>query len=180
MLNHPRIKVEPVTFFLDWMDHHLDLPEITFRRVSGHATMAEIFISLGNTATAFQRLWAGVATYANMSDRHKSPRIMDAANQEGIVALSQLRHPDASLIAKLEIKDPCLSMLGSWLKIPVKAPPSKIMHRYSCSSFIWKSKAFRFHNKTNIRIPFLQAICTLVADEKAGLDLSIATSGAST
>jgi hypothetical protein len=167
--------------FPDWINYSLNLPEVTFRRVSAHAAAAEIFISLGNTAAALQKLWAAGTSYASTSDAHRTPRIMDAANQSGIVALSQLRHPDASLTAKMEIKDPSLSVLGSWLKISVKAPPSKILHRYSFSSFIWKSKVSQIiHGYWRLTSNlFSQVVCTSVADEKMGSDLSIVTFGAS-
>ena len=91
---------------LDWMDFNIDLPELTYRRSSGHALMSKVFLSLGNTGTATHRLWTGNTLFANMSAPHQTSRIKTASGQDKVPNLLQLRHPDPSLTAKLEVKSP--------------------------------------------------------------------------
>ena len=123
------------------MDFNLDLPELTYRRSSGHALMSEIYLSLGNTGTATHRLWTGNNIIYSLPASHQTSRITTAANQNKVIDLLQLRHPDPHLTARLEVKEPELQVLGSWKKLHVKAPPEKLLHRYGVSCFIWKSKS---------------------------------------
>ena len=56
--------------------------------------------------------------------------------------LSKYRHPDPQLVAKLEVKNERLQLLGSWRKIELKKSV-KITQRMGFACFVWQSVSFK-------------------------------------
>ncbi|KAF8075717.1 hypothetical protein FPV67DRAFT_1572662 [Lyophyllum atratum] len=125
----------------DWIDLGLDLPELTYRRVVGLSATSEVYLSLDNTAAGSHRRWVANTSIVNMPAPHKTPRTMAEASTEKAAELTQLRHPDPNLTARLELKNPDLQVRGSWSKLPVKST-ARVLARFAFASFIWKSRLY--------------------------------------
>lgn len=54
--------------------------------------------------------------------------------------ITQLRHPDPKLTAKLDIKNHSLQIRGSWEKIGLNKPGG-MTPRMGFASFVWKGKS---------------------------------------
>lgn len=126
----------------DWFDHNIDLPEITFQRVTALTTGAALLHDLGNTATAAQRRWNACDTIKGMPKPHFTPEVNAMNDMNKVVDAISLRHPDPQLCAKLKVTAPSLQIRGSWKKLQVKAPPGRIMCRLRFASFIWNSRLY--------------------------------------
>ena len=76
-----------------------------------------------------------------------SPELQQAAlDSDKVMKVGALRHPDASLVARLEVLDPRLQIRGSWKKIHTPKH-NKISPRMGFTHFVWHSElsAFAFH-----------------------------------
>lgn len=122
-----------------------DSPAFYETRTIAYILAADIFFKLGNTAAAAHRRVAAFTQYATRKD------YPDGANLELIVdfkecfKMTELRHPDPSLVSKLQVVDAALSVRGSWNKLP--CPKSGRLHagsRLGFSSFIWKGSPALF------------------------------------
>ncbi|KAG6906801.1 hypothetical protein DXG01_012049 [Tephrocybe rancida] len=123
----------------DWINMGLDLPELTYRRAAGLSGISEVFYSLDNSGTAAHRRWITCTSTVSMPDPHQTPRLKAEVNTKRCNELIQLRHPDPSATAKLQLKDPKLQIRGSWAKLPVN---SRGIVRFAFASFIWNSRLY--------------------------------------
>ncbi|KAF9465693.1 hypothetical protein BDZ94DRAFT_1296211 [Collybia nuda] len=125
----------------DWIDYNLDLPELTYQRLRACSISSDIFLSLGNTGAAMQRLWNANSSTLGLPPAHHTPRIRTKKDREKIATLITLRHPDPSLTSSLTLKDPSLQVRGSWLKLHIKNQ-LRTLSRFSFATFIWNSHLY--------------------------------------
>ncbi|KIK05339.1 hypothetical protein K443DRAFT_130487 [Laccaria amethystina LaAM-08-1] len=107
----------------DWFDHNIDLPEITFQRVTALTTGAALLHDLGNTATAAQRRWNSRDTIKGMPQSHFTPEVNAMNDMNKVTDAISLRHPVPRLCAKLEVTASSLQIRGSWKKLQLPNYP---------------------------------------------------------
>lgn len=115
--------------------------EFYLERLRTLATMGEMFLRLGNTSSGLLRRWQRhllVMAVPPGMDGRSLQRMID---QNEMRKLTQLKHPDAKLSPKLEVKNKDLQIMGSWQKVEV--PKSgNIQPRMGFCSFVWKSTSY--------------------------------------
>lgn len=102
------------------------------------SAMGDIFFRLENTGSCAARKWAChhlVTGIQSSVDQEATKRWVDVA---GIRRISALKHPDATLSPKLEIKNAGLQIMGSWQKVHIPKAKS-IEPRMGFCSFVWMS-----------------------------------------
>lgn len=121
----------------DWDGWFPDNVGISVQYARARATASDIFLSLGNTASAVHRRW----TAQNMipeSHGQRKPAIWHNILLRGAIqTLLQFRHPDPALVHKGRVNYASLQVLGSWRKLKMKKTGGP-GNRMSFSAFIWE------------------------------------------
>ncbi|KAF8965649.1 hypothetical protein BDZ97DRAFT_1811650 [Flammula alnicola] len=147
----------PISLF-EWIRWNLDLPQLTKEIVKALALSSDVFATLGNTGTAADRRWnTGVET---LDERHLTPEVKKLRNVGKLYELISLRHPDPSLTATVEVKDPELQVLGSWKKVSVRRQGA-MKPRLAFASFIWNGKLYVGGGMGETKGPFFRDLCCL-------------------
>ncbi|KAF8961956.1 hypothetical protein BDZ97DRAFT_1920853 [Flammula alnicola] len=127
----------------DWFDFHLQTSHHYIQVFTMYNTLADAYIKLGNTgASVYYRFQAQVAM-SNVPPTVKTSemdRLLDNAGKE-LRATSCYRHPEPSLVAKLEVIDKKSHVHGSWAKIELKSPGG-LTSRMGCGVFAHESYCY--------------------------------------
>ena len=123
----------------DWTEWFPDNARISVQYARAQATASDIFLSLGNTATAVNKRWIAHNIIPD-SHEQKEPDIpRRILNRGATQALLQFRHPDPALVHKARVNHASLQILGSWRKLKMKKAGGP-GNRMSFSAFIWEGK----------------------------------------
>ena len=119
----------------------LDSEEFSTERIFSYVLASEVFLRLGNSGAAAHRRSSAQSVIGDM-DHYDTTTAKKLVNISRLFEMLKLRHPDPSLVQKIEIEDACLQVRGSWKKVPwPKSGRLRAGSRLGFSSFIWKSEA---------------------------------------
>lgn len=118
----------------------MDNPGYTAQRVDAASNLCDIFLGIGNTGAAVERLWTGnEKIYAPAPASHHTRELNALINMGKITTLTTLRHPDPKLSFKMKVNVPGLQVLGSWKKLKIRKASEDMAPRLNFTSFIWNS-----------------------------------------
>ncbi|KAH9939536.1 hypothetical protein B0H21DRAFT_756421 [Amylocystis lapponica] len=140
---HVRLSTRPA--LLDWVDNHPEPARLDFvvQRITGLCHAADIFLNLGNTASAvYRRVTADeiILWYYQSTSLDTRP-LRDILSVRAAKELLKYRNPDPDTLARTKLSQPSLQVRGSWQKIKVPKAAS-ISHRTGVASFIHKSRLY--------------------------------------
>ena len=108
-----------------------------------HKTFAEVYSKLGNTGvTVFHRFQAQMVICTMIPEFMRTDEtrsLMKEANLN-FVAAQRFRHPEPSLVNKIDVVDEKSHVLGSWRKLEVKNPVGGLGPRQGSSVFVHKGE----------------------------------------
>ncbi|KAI0798160.1 hypothetical protein C8Q75DRAFT_813978 [Abortiporus biennis] len=125
----------------DWIDWDLVYEPFLFQRIRALILGSDIFLKIGNTASAHHRLWRE-NSHKNVLTQGDLPqnRVNAITDETKITTLCQLRHPDPSISNKLTLTHPNLQVMGSWEKLTI--PGDKIESRMGFAGFVWHRRIY--------------------------------------
>jgi hypothetical protein len=130
----PNINIQTVA---DWFDFGVNLSDQYFQRMTAHARASDIYLELGNTGTAVQRKWVGTVMSGSVPPHLDTPAIQKIFPKSKKDENHHLRHPDPTLVPKLNLKDERLQVRGSWKKIELQKGGG-LSSRMGFASFVYK------------------------------------------
>ena len=123
---------------LAWKSYTLDSEDFLIERISAYVLASEAFLRLGNSGAAAHRRSAALSIVGHM-DHYDTTTAKKLVNPSRLFEMLKLRHPDPSLVQKMDIQDACLQVRGSWKKVAwPKSGRLRVGSRLGFSSFTWK------------------------------------------
>lgn len=108
-----------------------------------HKTFAEVYRKLGNTgATVYHRFQAQMVICTMIPEflRTDKTRSLMQEARSNLVAAQMFRHPEPSLVNKIEVVDEKSHVLGSWRKLEIKDAVGGLGPRQGSSVFVHKGE----------------------------------------
>ncbi|THH26623.1 hypothetical protein EUX98_g7570 [Antrodiella citrinella] len=140
------------TPLLDWIGISVASQDFYLQRITTLDTWGNIFLSLGNTGSALARKWASHTTTVSLPPQVDEKSLKKMVNADETRRLSALKHPDAALSPKLELKNKDLQIMGSWKKVEIPKAVA-IEPRMGFCSFVWKSRFYVFGGEKSLDGP---------------------------
>lgn len=128
------------TLLLAWKTYILDSEAFLTERILSYVLGSELFLRLGNSGAAVHRRSAALFVLSKM-DHYDTTTVDKLVNPGKLFEMLKLKHPDPSLVQKIEIQDACLQVRGSWKKVPwPKSGRLRAGSRLGFSGFIWEGE----------------------------------------
>ncbi|KAJ7681286.1 hypothetical protein B0H17DRAFT_1333769 [Mycena rosella] len=102
----------------EWTRGEISSPDYYFERITTLCLASDVFLSMGNTASAVHRRWLADEILADLPAHLKTPQTMKLTPLLGSDIL-RLRHPDPKSASALTVEQPGLQMCGSWQKLSI-------------------------------------------------------------
>ena len=123
----------------EWITYNFTIKEYFSARVLALKQAYDIFLELGNTGLAIERLSAAQTlahvTIPSYLDPAKS--LASMVDKDEVLEAWKLRHPDPVLLQATLLKDEKLQVHGSWRKVKLKRSGG-IQSRMGFASFVYK------------------------------------------
>lgn len=118
---------------------NLGTSQYYLQKVTCFNTLADAYLKLGNTGAGVYYRFQAQTLFVDMQEEFKTPELerLYKATREGVTAISHYRHPEPSLVAKIEVLDKKSHLLGSWKKVELKHPGG-VTNRMGSAVFVHK------------------------------------------
>lgn len=125
-----------LTSFIEWLTVEISVQEYYVHFIKALVQMSNIYMELGNTGNAVRMIWTASKNMDGSLPGIDMSSLKSLVGDGKVEELTQLRHPDPQLSAKLEIQDKTLQIRGSWEKINL-GQAARMGPRMGFASFVW-------------------------------------------
>lgn len=125
--------------YLEWFSAGVNIEEHYVQRITSYARASGIYLELGNTSNAVHKTWIGSTSMEEAPTGVNKSSLKHLITSAKVREITQLRHPDPKLTAKLNLNNDALQIRGSWEKI-ILEKSGGMTPRMGFASFVWNGK----------------------------------------